>query len=216
MELRVERGRLTAYDVSVRESLEGLIHSCGWRAETHGCAASFLARPRPDVPTCLILDLKLPDLCGLDLQGMICGKCDATPIIFITGVDDVTAAVCAMKAGAREYLLKPLPDDRLLLAIEDCIELSRNQLARRLELSTMSERYQLLSPRERQVMSLVCAGWLNKQVAFELGISEITVKAHRGQMMRKMNAHSVPELVVTAARLGILDTGPLVSLSDLH
>jgi FixJ family two-component response regulator len=156
------------------------------------------------VPNCLVLDLNLPDLSGLEVQGLICGERPETPIIFISGHVDVLGAVQAMKAGACEYFLKPLPNHELLDAIESCIELSHAELSRRSQFEQVSDRYRSLSFRERQVMSLVTEGLMNKQIAFKLGISEVTVKAHRGQVMRKMNASSLPDLVMKAARLGML------------
>jgi FixJ family two-component response regulator len=191
-------------DVSTRESLEALILSGGWAAETFACARSFLSRPRARVANCLILDLNLPDLNGLDLQRLISAQRSETPIIFVTGCSDVPIAVKAMKAGACEFMIKPFRSDLLLVAIENCIERSKAELMRRSQIEAMKDRYRSLSHREREVMSLVAAGLLNKQVGFELGISEITVKAHRGRVMRKMNARSLPDLVVAAARLGLL------------
>lgn len=192
-------------DVSVRESLAGLILSSGWAAETFASAQSFLERPRAAVPTCLVLDVNLPDLNGLDLQRLVAARRSETPVIFITGHGDVSVAVEAMKAGASEFMTKPYCDNRLLRAIETCLEQSKAELERRSEIEVIADRYRSLSHREQEVMSLVTAGLLNKQVGFELGISEITVKAHRGQVMRKMNARSLPDLVVTAARLGLLN-----------
>ncbi|QIA25692.1 MULTISPECIES: response regulator [unclassified Mesorhizobium] len=190
-------------DVSVRESLELLIRSAGWQPETFESARGFLACPRPLVPNCLILDVNLPDLSGLDLQQFVSVERTDMPIIFVTGYGDVPMTVKAMKAGAVEFLTKPFSDEVLLIAIEQALERSRNVLALDSEIHALRDRYASLSRREREVMALVVSGLLNKQVGFELGISEITVKAHRGQVMRKMSARSLPDLVNMAARLGI-------------
>lgn len=190
-------------DVSVRESLELLIRSAGWQPETFESARGFLACPRPLVPNCLILDVNLPDLSGLDLQQFVSVERTDMPIIFVTGYGDVPMTVKAMKAGAVEFLTKPFSDEVLLIAIEQALERSRNVLALDSEIHALRDRYASLSRREREVMALVVSGLLNKQVGFELGISEITVKAHRGQVMRKMSARSLPDLVNIAARLGI-------------
>ena len=189
-------------DVSVRESLELLITSAGWTPETFSSAQDFLARPRATVPCCLVLDVSLPGLNGLELQQQLAERGEM-PIVFITGYGDVPMSVRAMKAGAVEFLTKPFKDDVLIDAIRGAIERSRVALRRDEEMRGLRECYASLTPREREVMSLVCAGLLNKQVGGELGISEITVKAHRGQMMRKMQADSLPELVTMAARLGL-------------
>ena len=189
-------------DVSVRESLELLIRGAGWHAATFASAQEFLTRPRPTVPCCLVLDVTLPGLSGLELQRRLAERTDL-PIIFITGHGDVPMSVQAMKAGAVEFLTKPLKDDVLVDAITDAIERSRAALRRDSEMRGLRDRYAALTPREREVMALVVTGLLNKQVGGELGISEITVKAHRGQMMRKMMADSLPELVTMAARLGL-------------
>jgi FixJ family two-component response regulator len=190
-------------DVSVRESLELLIRSAGWQPETFESAQEFLSCPRALVPNCLILDVNLPDLSGLDLQRLVSFERTEMPIIFVTGYSDVPMTVKAMKAGAVEFLTKPLGDEVLLTAIEQALERSRNVLALESDLQALRDRYALLSRREQEVMALVVSGLLNKQVGFELGISEITVKAHRGQVMRKMKARSLPDLVNMAARLGI-------------
>lgn len=190
-------------DVSVRESLELLIRSAGWQSETFESAREFLACPRPVVPNCLILDVNLPDLNGLDLQQSVSVERTDMPIIFVTGYGDVPMTVKAMKAGAAEFLMKPFSNEVLLTAIEQALERSRNSLTLNSEIHELRDRHASLSRREQEVMALVVSGLLNKQVGFELGISEITVKAHRGQVMRKMKAGSLPDLVNMAARLGI-------------
>jgi FixJ family two-component response regulator len=194
-------------DVSVRESLELLIRFAGWQPETFASAQEFLDRPRPTAPSCLVLDISLPDLNGLDLQKRIVDRTDM-PIIFITGHGDVSKTVRAMKAGAVEFLTKPFDDEVLLSAIRSAIERSESALGDEADLRVLRERYGSLSPREREVMSLVASGLLNKQVGGELGISEITVKAHRGRVMHKMQAGSLADLVTMAARLR-LPTPPL-------
>jgi FixJ family two-component response regulator len=187
-------------DVSVRESLELLIKTTGWQLETFASAQEFLSRPRATVPCCLVLDVMLPGLSGLELQEQLAERM-TMPIIFITGHGDVPMSVRAMKAGAVEFLTKPFKDDVLLDAIGGAIEQSRTALRDEAQLRVLRDCYASLTPRERQVMELVVSGLLNKQVGGELGISEITVKAHRGQMMRKMKADSLPDLVTMAARL---------------
>jgi FixJ family two-component response regulator len=189
-------------DVSVRESLELLLRTAGWRAETFASAQQFLSRPHPTVPCCLVLDVTLPGLSGLDLQKQLAERTDM-PIIFITGHGDVPMSVQAMKAGAAEFLTKPFKDDVLLDAIHSAIDRSRAALRLDAEMRAIRNCYESLTPREREVMALVVSGLLNKQVGSELGISEITVKAHRGQVMRKMKADSLPDLVTMAARLGL-------------
>ena len=189
-------------DVSVRESLELLVRTAGWQPETFTSAQEFLSRPRATVPCCLVLDVTLPGLNGLELQQQLADRTDM-PIIFITGHGDVPMSVQAMKAGAVEFLTKPLKDDVLLNAIRGAIEHSRTAVRHASEMQALKNCYESLTPREREVMALVVAGLLNKQVGGELGISEITVKAHRGQVMRKMKADSLPDLVTMAARLGL-------------
>ena len=187
-------------DVSVRESLELLISCAGWQPETFASAQEFLVRPRIPVPSCLVLDVSLPGLNGLDLQKRVAERTDM-PIIFITGHGDVPMTVQAMKAGAVEFLTKPFSDDVLLEAIRHAIARSHAALGREAEIQALRARYASLTSREREVMALVVAGRLNKQVGGELGISEITVKAHRGKVMQKMNANSLPDLVKMAAKL---------------
>jgi FixJ family two-component response regulator len=189
-------------DVSVRESLELLIRTAGWQPELFSSAQEFLGRRRVTVPSCLVLDVALPGLNGLDLQQQLADRTDM-PIIFITGYGDVPMTVRAMKAGAVEFLTKPFQVDALLDAIRGGIERSRAALRVESEMRILRNGYESLTPREREVMALVVAGLLNKQVGGELGISEITVKAHRGQVMRKMGAESLPDLVRMAARLGL-------------
>jgi FixJ family two-component response regulator len=189
-------------DVSVRESLEPLIRSAGWKPEMFTSANDFLARQRATVPCCLVLDVSLPGLTGLELQQQLTQRTEM-PIIFITGYGDVPMSVKAMKAGAAEFLTKPFKDDVLLDAIHQAITRSREALRDASEMNALRARYETLTPREREVMALVVSGLLNKQVGGELGISEITVKAHRGQLMRKMQADSLASLVTMAARLGV-------------
>jgi FixJ family two-component response regulator len=197
-------------DPAVRESLESLIGAAGLRVQVFASAEEFLARPRVRAPGCLVLDVSLPDLSGLELQEhMAAGNPDAMPIIFITGHGSVPMTVRAMKAGAVEFLTKPFRGDVLLRAIGHALERSSVTLQREAELSALRERYALLTPREAQVMELVVRGRLNKQIGCELGISEITVKAHRGRVMEKMAAESVPDLVNMAAGLGVAPVDPL-------
>ena len=190
-------------DVSVRESLELLIQTAGWQPETFASAQEFLARPRALVPSCLVLDVSLPDLNGLDVQKRVAAGRPDMPIIFITGYGDVALTVQAMKGGAIEFVTKPFGDEVLLGAIRDALERSRRALEHDAKMRALRESYASLTPREREVMVLVVSGLLNKQVGGELGISEITVKAHRGQVMRKMKADSLPALVNMVASLGL-------------
>ena len=189
-------------DVSVRESLELLLRAAGWQPEMFASAQAFLSRPRPTVPCCLVLDVTLPGLSGLELQQQLADRTDM-PIIFITGHGDVPMTVQAMKAGAVEFLTKPFTNDVLLDAISGAIVRSRATVRQESDMRVLRSAYASLTPREREVLALVVSGLLNKQVGGELGISEITVKAHRGQVMRKMKADSLPELVTMAARLGL-------------
>jgi FixJ family two-component response regulator len=190
-------------DISVRESLELLIRSAGWEAETYTCAEEFLARPEVSVPSCLVLDIQLPGVNGLDLQDRFATDRASTPIVFITGHGDVPMTVRAMKGGAVEFLTKPLRDDVLLAAIAHAVHRSDAELRRDAESKVLRDRYASLTRREREVLALVVAGRLNKQIAAELDISEITVKAHRGKVMRKMKLRSLADLVKAAAKLDI-------------
>jgi FixJ family two-component response regulator len=188
-------------DVSVRESLELLIQAEGWQPKIFASAQEFLDYPRVHTPNCLVLDVSLPGLTGLDLQALVAGERTDMPIIFITGHGDVPMTVQAMKAGAVEFLTKPFHDDVLLTAIRAALDRSRVALTLDAEMAVLRDCYATLSQRERQVMVLVVAGLLNKQVGGELGISEITVKAHRGKVMQKMKAGSLADLVKMAGRL---------------
>lgn len=188
-------------DVSVRESLELLIQNEGWQAETFASAQEFLDHPRVALPSCLILDVSLPGLNGLELQQRVAAERTDMPVIFITGHGDIPMTVRAMKAGAIEFLTKPFSDEALLNAIRQALQRSRLALNHEAEMRELGNCYALLTPRERQVMALVVSGLLNKQIGGELGISEITVKAHRGQVMQKMKAGSLASLVKMAAKL---------------
>jgi FixJ family two-component response regulator len=190
-------------DISVRESLELLIKFAGWQPEMFASAGEFLARPRTSTPSCMVLDVSLPDLDGLELQKLIASERTDMPIIFITGHGDVPMTVRAMKAGAVEFLTKPFDDELLLSAIRHAIKRSASVLNDRAEITALRTSYESLTPREQEVLRLVVAGMLNKQIGLKLGISEITVKAHRGKMMQKMKAESLADLVKTAVRLGL-------------
>ena len=190
-------------DISVRESLVLLITFAGWQPETFASAGEFLARPRAATPNCLVLDISLPDLNGLELQKLIASERTDMPIIFITGHGDVPMTVQAMKAGAVEFLTKPFDDELLLSAIRHAIKRSESVLDNQAELTMLCGSYESLTPREQDVMRLVVSGMLNKQIGMKLGISEITVKAHRGKMMQKMKSESLADLVKTAVRLGL-------------
>jgi FixJ family two-component response regulator len=189
-------------DYRVRESLAGLLSSVGFRVEVFASAAEYLKFKKPDSPACLVLDLQLPGMSGLDLQREIAGG-DAPAIVFVTGHGDVPSSVRAMKAGAIEFLLKPFDDQELLQAIDAAIAQDREARLKRTELAELQRRYALLTPREREVLPFVVAGLLNKQTAAELGNSEITIQVHRGQIMRKMAASSLADLVKMAGKLGI-------------
>ena len=188
-------------DISVRESLESLIRFAGWQPQTFASAQEFLSRPRVYIPSCLVLNVMLPDLNGLDLQWRIATDRTDMPIIFITGHGDVPITVRAMKAGAVEFLTKPYGDEVMLTAIRQAIERSHAALRREAEMRSIRDLHASLSKREQQVMALVVRGLINKQVGIELGISEITVKAHRGRVMQKMRANSFADLVKMAVTL---------------
>jgi FixJ family two-component response regulator len=189
-------------DYRVREALTSLLSSVGFRVEVFASAAEYLKFKKPDSPACLILDLQLPGMSGLDLQREIAGG-DAPAIVFVTGHGDVPSSVRAMKAGAIEFLLKPFDDQELLRAIDAAIAQDREARLKRAEMAELRRRYALLTPREREVLPFVVAGLLNKQTAAELGNSEITIQVHRGQIMRKMAASSLADLVKMAGKLGI-------------
>jgi FixJ family two-component response regulator len=198
-------------DVSVRESLELLIRDQNWEPEMFASAKEFLDRPRKRVPSCLVLDLSLPGLNGLELQKQLALEHSDMPIIFISGYGDVPKSVQAMKAGALEFLTKPIDDDALVNAIRNALQRSTQALEQSAEIRKLRERYDSLTSRERQVMALVVSGLLNKQVAFELNISEITVKAHRAQVMQKMQADSFADLVRMASKLHLVNQSTLLA-----
>jgi FixJ family two-component response regulator len=190
-------------DPSVRRGLERLIRSVGWKAETFASAQEFLARPLTEAPGCLVLDLQLPGLSGLDLQQRMAEAGLETPIVFLTGHGDIPASVKAMKAGAVEFLTKPVDEKDLLKAIQEAIERDRRTRERNAEMRDLRDRYQSLTARERELMQQVVSGLLNKQVAASLNITEDTVKFHRGNIMRKMRAASLADLVRMAENLGV-------------
>ena len=194
-------------DASVREAIAALLRSAGLKAQVFGTAHEFLARPPSDIPSCLVLDVRLPGLSGLDLQARMAERRLDIPIVFITGHGDVPTSVRAMKAGALEFLTKPFSDQELLDAIGKAIERHRVARRRRAELNELTALYASLTPRERQVMAMVVSGMLNKQIAADLGTREITVKVHRGRVMHKMHAGSVADLVRIAERLQIRPGG---------
>ena len=190
-------------DLSVREGLDSLIRSAGWRVETFASAQEFLARPGTDAPSCLVLDLQMPGLSGLDLQKRMAEIGLDIPIVFLTGHGNIPASVQAMKAGAVEFLTKPFDDEKLLQAIREATERDRRIRQRQAEMLELRGRYESLTPREQEVMQQVVSGLLNKQIAAELKMTEFTVKFHRGHVMRKMRAESVADLVRMADKLGI-------------
>jgi FixJ family two-component response regulator len=190
-------------DVSVRDSLALLIESEGWQADTCGSGREFLSRRRTTAPSCLVLDMCLPDLNGLDIQALVVDRTDM-PVILISGHGDIPSTVRAMEAGAVTFLTKPVIADELLAAIRRAFDRSCAEQERMAQMCSLRDSYDTLSHREREVLELIVAGRLNKQVGSELGISEITVKAHRGRMMRKMHASSLPDLVRMAAKLNVM------------
>jgi FixJ family two-component response regulator len=195
-------------DPSAREGLQSLIESAGWRAETFASAQEFLARPGAEAPSCLVLDLQLPGLSGLDLQKRMAEVGLKVPVVFLTGHGNIPTSVQAMKAGAVEFLTKPFDEEELLQAIQEAIERDRHTRQQHAEMRELRERYESLTAREQQVMQQVVSGLLNKQIAAELNITEFTVKIHRGHVMRKMRADSLADLVRMAERLGIRSAKP--------
>jgi FixJ family two-component response regulator len=194
-------------DSRVREALSSLLASAGLDTALFGSASEFLGADKPDAPACLVLDLELPDTSGLELQRELADK-DAPPIVFITGHGDIPSSVRAIKAGAVEFLSKPFDDEELLKAIRAAIEIDRTNRQKRSEQTEVRRRYQRLTPREREVLAFVVSGFANKQTAGALGTSEITIGVHRGQIMRKMGARSLAELVRLADKLGIPPPDP--------
>jgi FixJ family two-component response regulator len=190
-------------DAEVRKALDSLIRSVGLQVELFGSAQEFLRAKRPEVPSCLILDIRLPGISGLEFQRKLAEADNPIPIIFITGHGDIPMSVRAMKAGAVEFLPKPFRHQDLLDAIQVAHERDRNRRQREAEIATLRERFEWLTPREREILPLVVSGLLNKQIAAEIGTSETTVKVHRGQLMHKMGADSLPELVRMAEKMGI-------------
>jgi RNA polymerase sigma factor (sigma-70 family) len=195
-------------DAAIRNALRSLIRSVGLHVELFGSAQEFVQSKRPDVPCCLILDIRLPGISGLDFQRKLAEANIPVPIIFISGHGDIPMSGRAMKAGAVEFLTKPFRDQDLLDAIHVALERDRARRQREAEIATLRERFEWLTPREREVLPLVVSGLPNKQIAAEIGTSETTVKVHRGQLMRKMGADSLPELVRMAERIGISSTKP--------
>jgi len=195
-------------DHRMQEALSSLVEAMGFRVATFGSASEFLEAEKPDAPACLLLDLELPDLNGLELQRELADR-EAPPVIFVTGHGDIPSSVRAMKAGAVDFLTKPFDEQELQRGIEKAVEMDRSARERRSELTHLKDRYDLLTPREQEVLPFVVAGFLNKQTAFDLGTSEITIRVHRGQIMRKMGARSLAELVRIADKLGIASRSPL-------
>jgi FixJ family two-component response regulator len=195
-------------DASIRSALRSLIRSVGLQVELFGSAQELLQSKRPDVPSCLVLDIRLPGISGLDFQRKLAEANISIPIIFITGHGDVPMSVRAMKAGAVEFLTKPFRDQDLLDAIQVALERDRARRQEESEIATLKERFEWLTHREREVLALVVSGLPNKQIASAIGTSETTVKVHRGQLMRKMSAESLPELVRMAQKIGIAGTQP--------